>query len=284
MDVRYAVRYALDDLLRMSVFWHRDVHAYIATAQQSGTHWLSNLLAAAICTHYGVPRLQHIADKVIIGHPAEPATYPQIPRLVRTHHAPSLLVHAAPLRAAFSYPRYVVLVRDIRASMVSRYEKRKQEFDISFSDYLRDHRVLGRDHKWDLYKRIVFFNAWGHVAELMPERTCIVQYELLRQDTAGELERVWRFLNLPVSDPAMFQQAAQQCSKEQMSQREPPERTRNLVRRDERDPVEWFNAADRAYFTDCCRRLLKHSFGYNWSDWTTAKALPARSNICAKVA
>ena len=277
MKTQYALRYASEDLFRLSMFGHRQAHAYLATAQQSGTHWFSNLLAAAICMQYGVPPLQHIADKVIIGHPRIPPTYPQVPRLVRTHHAPSLIVHSPPARALLKFPRYVILVRDIRASLVSRFEKRKHEIDIEFSDYLRDHRLLNRKHKWDVFKRIVFFNAWGRVAGLFPEQTCVLHYEHLRRDTAAELERVWRFLEFPVSDPGIFQRAVAQCSKEKMSEREAPDRTRNLVRKDERDPVAWFNEADRAYVTRCCNSLLKYDFGYDFSDWTTAKALPQQT-------
>lgn len=275
MQLQYALRYMQEDLFRLSMLRHRQADAYIATAQQSGTHWLSNLLAAAICEQYGIPPLQHIAEKVIIGHPHDPATYPQIPRLVRTHHAPSVLVHSPPARALLRFPKYVILVRDIRASLVSRYEKRKHEIDVRFSDYLRDHRLFGRAHKWDIYKRIVFFNAWGRVCEVMPERTCVVQYEHLRRNTAGELRRVWQFLELPTNDAGMFERAAAACKKERMSAKEAPDRTRNLVRMDDRDPVAWFSPADRDYFSACCRTLLTHKFGYDFEQWESAKALPA---------
>ena len=274
MDFQYLARYVREDLLRLSVLWHRKTFCHFASPQQSGTHWLSNLLATAICAEYDVPPLRHIADKVIIGHPKNEATYNHIPQLVRTHHAPSVLVHSAPVRAVCQFPKYVILLRDIRASMVSRFEKRKHEKDVQFPDYVRDHRLFGRSHKWDIYKRIVFFNAWGRVAKLFPEQTCVVHYEVLRQDTAGELERVWRFLELPVSNPGMFHQAASNCSKEAMSQQEPPGRTRKLVRKDSRDPVEWFTENDREYFTACCQRLLKYDFGYDFANWESARLPP----------
>ena len=276
MDFQYLARYGVEDLFRFSVLWHRKTYCHIASPQQSGTHWLSNLLATAICSEYDVPPPQHIADKVIIGHPKNETTYKHIPQLVRTHHAPSILVHSLPGRALFQFPKYIILLRDIRASLVSRFEKRKREKNVEFPDYLRDHRLFGRAHKWDIYKRIVFFNAWGRVAQLFPEQTCIVHYELLRQDTAGELERVWRFLELPVSNPAMFHHAAHNCSKEAMSRQEQPDRKRDLVRKDPRDPVEWFSQSDREYFTACCQRLLKHDFGYDFTNWESARLPPVR--------
>lgn len=274
MDLAYSTRYLRHDLFRLSVFWHRKTHGHIVTGQQSGSHWINNLLAFVISEEYGIPPLRHIDERVIIGHPRMPQTYPQIPRLVWTHHAPSPLVHSAPMRALFEYPKYVLLLRDIRASLVGQYEKHRGDTSLSFSEYLRDNRLIGRSFKWDLDKRIVFFNAWGRVRELMPDRVFPVHYENLRRSTAVELERVWRFLDLPVSDPTVFQRAASACSKEMMSANEPPVRTHNLVRRDERDPVDWFDAADRDYFSSRCAKLLKHSFGYDFSSWTSAKRPP----------
>ena len=275
LDLRYPYRFLRDDLFRFSVFWHRDVHGYIATAQQSGSHWLANLLSTAICEEFDVPPLENIQDKVIIGHPRMEATYSKIPRLVRTHHGPSPLIHAAPLRQVLRYPKYVILVRDIRSSMVSRYEKHKADFNQSFSDYLRDHRPSGRKSKWDLYKRISFFNAWGRVANGMPDQACVVRYEDLRGDTPGQLERVWRFLELPVSDPGLFDLATERCTKELMSSREQPGRTHNLVRKDNRDPVNWFSDDDREYFSARCRQFLKHDFGYDFADWAPVNARPS---------
>jgi hypothetical protein len=59
-----------------------------------------------------------------------------------------------------------------------------------------------------------------------------------------------------------------------MSANEPPVRTHNLVRRDERDPVDWFDANDRDYLSTRCAKLLKHTFGYDFADWTSAKNGP----------
>jgi hypothetical protein len=185
-------------------------------------------------------------------------------------------VHCAPARKLLTFPKYVVLVRDIRAAMVSRFEKRRHDFDLSFSQYLRDHRLFGREHKWDLFKRIVFFNAWGRVCQALPEQTHVVHYEHLLADTAGELARVWRFLDLPVSDPLMFRRAVAASTKARMSAREAPDRLRNLVRMDGREPAAWFSPADRQYFSEQCRRHLKHDFGYDFQDWSTGKHVPAR--------
>lgn len=274
MDFEYVSRYLRHDLFRLSVFWHRHTHAHIVTGQQSGSHWLNNLLAHVLSSEYNIPPLRHIDERVIIGHPRMPQTYPHVPRLVWTHHAPSPLVHSAPMRLLFRFPKYVLLLRDIRASLVSQYEKYRQDTRLTFSQMLRDHRLFGREFKWDLDKRIVFFNAWGRVRQLMPDRVHIVHYEHLSRDTAGELERIWDYLGLSVKDRSVFQQAAAACSKEQMSRNEPPVRTHNLVRKDDRDPVQWFSPADREYFSTRCARLLRFTFGYDFNDWTSAKRPP----------
>lgn len=281
MDLAYGSRYLRHDLFRLSVFWHRNTHGHIVTGQQSGSHWINNLLAFVVSEEYKIPPLKHIDERIIIGHPRLPQTYPHVPRLVWTHHAPSPLVHAAPLRALFRYPKYVLLLRDIRASLVGQYEKHKQDTSLTFSQYLRDNRLIGRSFKWDLDKRIVFFNAWGRVRELMPDQVHAVHYENLRINTAIELERVWRFLGFPISDPTVFQRAADACSKANMSRNEPPVRTHNLVRNDERDPVEWFAPGDREYFSMRCTKLLKHAFGYDFHDWTSAKKSPDCASVRA---
>lgn len=278
MNLTYLVRYLRHDLFRMSLIWQRDADGYFATGQQSGSHWISNLMASAICQQYGVEQLDHIRDKSIICHPRMSQRHAHLPRLVRTHHAPSPLVHCAPARALLKFPKYVVLLRDIRASIVSRYERQTEELaGISFSDSLRDHSLWGRGTKWDLYKRFVFFNAWGDVARRMPEQTLLVHYENVRRDTAAELERIWRFLELPVTDTAIFARAAAECTKERMAQRDPHINNIVLVRKDERDPVDWFSPADREYFSRRCAELLRHDFGYDFNDWSSAKKPPRTS-------
>lgn len=275
MNLTYLARYVRHDLFRMSLLWQRDADGYFATGQQSGSHWISNLMAAAISRQYGVEKLDHIRDKSIISHPRMLQRYPHLPRLVRTHHAPSPLVHCAPVRSLVKFPKYVVLLRDIRASIVSRFERQTEELaGISFSESLRDHSLWGRSTKWDLYKRIVFFNAWGDVARRLPEQTLLVHYENIRENTVGELERIWRFLDLPISDSSIFAQAVAECTKDRMAARDPHINNIVLVRKDDRDPVEWFSPADREYFSMRCRQLLRHSFGYDFDDWSSAKCAP----------
>jgi len=280
MNATYLARYLRHDLFRMSLLWQRDADGYFATGQQSGSHWISNLMASAICQQYEVEKLDHIRDKSIICHPRMSRRYENLPRLVRTHHAPSPLVHCLPLRGLLKFPKYVVLLRDLRASIVSRYERQTEELaGISFSASLRDHSLRARGTKWDLYKRFVFFNAWGDVARRLPEQTLLVHYENVRQNTAAELERIWRFLELPVSDPAMFARAAAECTKDRMAARDPHINNIVLVRKDDRDPVDWFSPADREYFSRRCAELLRHDFGYDFNDWSSAKQ-PPRSGSC----
>jgi hypothetical protein len=283
MDFRYILRFISDELFRWTLFRHRDVHCHVVTGQQSGSHWLNHLLGEVICDVYRVPRPKHIDDRVLIGNPRFLKPLPNVPRIVWTHHAPSPIVHARPFRTFLRFPKYVVLVRDIRAAMVSRYEKRKDDFGISFSEYLRDLRLLGNPNKWDLLKRFSFFNAWGRVAEWMPGKVHIVHYESLRRDTVGELRRVWDFLELPVSDKGVFQRAAEASTKERMSRNEEPGRRLDLVRKDERDPVAWFSDEDRRFFNEQCRRYLKYPLGYNFNNWTSAK-LPPQTDVIRRAA
>ena len=85
MNLTYLSRYVRHDLFRLSLLWHRDAEGYFATGQQSGTHWISNLMAAAICLQYGVPKPAHIRDRSLICHPRLASRDAHLPRLVRTH-------------------------------------------------------------------------------------------------------------------------------------------------------------------------------------------------------
>ena len=274
MEFRFAARFLRDDLFRWTLFRHRDVDCHVVTGQQSGSHWLNHLLAEAICLQYGVDRPRHIDDRVLIGHPRDIKPRPDVPQFVWTHHAPSPVIHSIPFRNWLTFPKYLVLVRDIRAAMVSRYEKRKEDFQMSFAEYIREQRFFANPNKWDLIRRISFFNAWGRVRTVMPHNVHIVHYESLIRDAAGELQRAWEFVGLPIRDPDIFHRAAEASTKEKMSRREEPGRRLDLVRKDNRDPVEWFDQSDRQYFSRRCRKWLKHPLGYDYNDWSSARRAP----------
>lgn len=275
MRLRHIYRVARQDWPKLSLLRDRQVHAHIVTMQQSGTHWLTHMLCAALSEVYGLPDLAHIDDRRLIGDHKRPAVYFQIPRLIQTHNIPSPICHAWPLRSVLRFPRYVLLLRDIRASLVSHYEKHHARF-MTFSDYLRNHRIIGNPVRWDLWYRIRFLNAWDReIRRLPPSQVLVLNYEGLQGRPLEELRRTWVFLGLPAADAEVFTRAVARSTKDCMSAKESPEKTARVIRRSSRHPLEWFTADDRAYFESVCATYLRQTFGYDYSRWDDVPA-PAR--------
>jgi hypothetical protein len=250
---------------------NRRVHGHIITMHQSGSHWLNFMLASGMCRAWGVPPPQHIADRSIVGRPQDSIVHAGIPRIVQSHEVPSPLVHAAPLPRLLRFPQYVLLLRDVRAAMVSQYEKKKhmEPFQLSFSEYLRNRRIMGNEIRRDIWHRMRLLNAWDRdIGRLPPGRVLIVHYEDMKRDAPRELQRVWDFFSFPAQSSRFFEECVAASTKGRMAQQEQPGANMKVVRESERHPFEWFSADDRAFFTATVRRHLRHWFGYDYNDWT----------------
>ena len=269
MDLRIPYRFLADELFKLSLLRDRGAAGHIVSMQQSGTHWLRHMLALVLCRHYALPEPQNFDDRSIIGSHKHTVAHSRIPRILSTHNIPSPLVHAAPLRRILLFPKYVILIRDMRATLVSYYEKHHTH-DMTFSELLRAGRVLNKTVRWDLWRRIRFLNAWDRERKRLPaDQTLVVRYEDLQQDTAGELSRVWSFLQLPAQPRDAFADAVARSSKSHLARQEDGRDRPRIVHERKRSPLEWFCAEDRFYFTDICRRQLRHEFGYDYADWST---------------
>jgi len=255
------------DFPKLSLLRDRNVHGHIVTMQQSGTHWLTHILASAMAQVYGVPELSDIDDRSLIGDYKRPAVYSHIPRLIQTHNIPSPICHAWPLRRVLAFPKYVILLRDMRASLVSHYEKHHARA-MSFGDYLRNRRVISNPVRWDLWYRIRFLNAWDReIRRLPPAQTLVMHYEQIQADPLGDLQRVWAFLGFPAAAPEIFNRAVAASTKDQMSRKETPDKQAKVIRKSSRHPFEWFSASDRAYFEAVCRTFLHNPCGYDYHQW-----------------
>jgi hypothetical protein len=267
MRLRHVYRVLRQDFPKLSLLRDRHVHGHIVTMQQSGTHWLTHMLAAAIADVYGVPELSDIDDRSLIGDHKRPAVYANIPRLIQTHNIPSPICHAWPLCRLLSFPIYVILLRDMRASLVSHYEKHYAGV-MSFGDYLRNRRIIGNPVRWDLWYRIRFLNAWDReIRRLPPTQTLVMHYEQIQADPLGELRRVWTFFGFPAAAPEVFSRAVAASSKDRMSQKESQDKQAKVIRKNSRHPFEWFSADDRAYFEAVCRTYLRNAHGYDYHQW-----------------
>ena len=282
MQLRRLYRFLRQDLPSLTLLKPRNlqVHGHIVTMHQSGSHWLNYMLSTCISSAYGIAPASHIADRSIVGRPQDPIVHERIPRLVQSHEIPSPLVHAWPLRKLLPFPRYVLLLRDVRHSMVSHYEKKKhlEAFSIPFAGYLRNNRIVGNEIRRDIWHRMRLLNAWDRDLIRLPvQQVLIVHYEDMKRDTPRELQRVWEFFAFPQQPSAFFEDAAEAATKDRMSRQEQPNASMKVVRKSGRHPFEWFSDEDRAFFTDTVRKRLNNWFGYDYADWTIPESSRTRA-------
>ncbi len=97
---------------------------FIASMRQSGIHLVRYMLGLALAKRYNLPPPSHIKNTSIIGRPKSPAIHTQIPQITSCHDYPHYLLRSRTLLRLLDYPKTLFLVRDIRAALVSHYEKR----------------------------------------------------------------------------------------------------------------------------------------------------------------
>ena len=262
-DLRFRLRCLNRGLFNATIIRHRGIDGHITTARNCGSHWVKYMLGLLLAELYGLPNPEHIESNEIVGHPKHPPVYPQIPRIVLTHSTAHHAMRLPVVHRALGLPRYVVLVRDIRHILVSVYEKWDETHRIDFPTFLRGD-VRSRRYA-DIWQLMRFFNAWGAVIEACPERAMALRYEDLTVDTRGSLARLCAFLGLEGVTPALIEHAVMGASKQEMAQRLYPSEAHahKVVNLGERDPNDWFGAADRDFLAEVCRRNLKYRFGYD---------------------
>ncbi len=245
---------------------YRHFDGLIATMQHSGTHWLKYMLGLTLAKLYNLPPPANIGDGSIVGTLKSPPLYAQIPQIVSTHSIPHILLRSRTFFRILYFPRYLILVRDIRAVLVSHYERRKGQYDVDFPTYLRGD-VRGKTYRHDIWTRIRWLNGWGAVVEHHPEQTAVLKYEDLKADTRGELTRVCDYFKINGVTPDLLDQVIAASSKEEMAKRLDPQWTGakwKAVRMDPRPSEEWYSDEDRRFVAELCRRNLKYTFGYQY--------------------
>jgi len=265
MSISYYYHQLRRDLTNFSFLRHARFEGYIITMPQSGTHWLKHMLAEAIARefHLPPPRYNHASD--IIGGPKDPKVYPDIFSLAHSHTIPGPLIRSNILRSILKLPRYVVLVRDIRASLASNYEKRKDSYDCCFSEYLRGD-VAGKKYSNDIWSCIRFINSWGRTLEKYPDQVLLVKYEAILADTLKQLVIINDFLNLGLSKKSLVY-GIEESSKEKLKSKEDPSplRSKGSIRLNKVTYIDMISEEDNKFFIKTCNDYLNYDFGYDYS-------------------
>ncbi len=265
MSLAFAYHSLRHSLGNLSLLEHRHCAGHLASMHQSGTHWLKFMLAHALARRFGVPEPQYNHANDLIGGPKDPVRYPTLPRLLSSHTIPHASLRWAATHRVFRLPPYVVLVRDIRASLVSNYEKWRARYVCSFADFLAGDPA-GRRFNSDVWWCIRFLNGWHAVREAAPARVLVLRYEDLRQDPVAGLERLAAHLGIPLST-ADCEAGAAAGTKEAMAAREDPTRPAGAVNLGEKRFADYFSAVDRERFSALLARHLADSYGYDYSRW-----------------
>ncbi len=250
------------DLSNFSLLKHRHAHGFIVSMHQSGTHWLKYALAIAMARQWDLPPPQYNHANDYIPGPKGEAVYPQMPRIVSSHSIPHALLRSAWFRQLFFMPRFVILVRDMRASLVSNYEKWKDRYAVDFSDYLRGDPGGCRFNS-DIWWCLRFYNAWGRIAARFPANHLVVRYEDMLRDPRRHLECVSQFFELDLDGPHL-DYAVQASGRERMAGKHDPSRPPGEISTHQRDALSWFSDADQRFFNACCERFLHYRFGYEF--------------------
>lgn len=259
---RQALRTNLSNFHTLS---HRkSVDGFLASAKNSGTHWVKFMLSNAMAVHYGKPppaRTTGEAADDFIGPAKTPRRYPDLPNIGRTHTIPSALLNTPLARDLVPLKPTVVLVRDIRQAMLSNYVKWREAYGVSLAEYVRG-EPEGKRFIADVWWYVLFFNRWGDIAA-KGGRVLVTRYEDIQADPARELRRMAGHWNLPLGEPAIAAGAAA-SGRETMRALQDPEFQEVIIPKAEVREQVRFSDEDEAYLASVFRRYLRHDFGYGY--------------------
>jgi len=224
------------------------------------------MLATALTYKLDLPPPRYIHANDVIAGPKDPPASVRLPYIVSAHSIPHALFGNSLFRHLVKLPRYVVLVRDIRASLVSNYEKWKDHYNCDFSTFLRGD-VSGHRFNNDIWWCLRFCNSWGRLAQRYPDDTMVVKYEALSSSPLSELRRISDFWQLDL-DETTLGHAIAESSKEKMALKKDPDTPFGVtvVRDNKLSFMEWYNKERTAYFNDICDRFLKYDFYYDYKN------------------
>ena len=209
-----------------TVIRRRDADGQIVSMRKSGTHWLKYMLGLTISRLYDVPPPLHIQDDSVVGHPKSLPKYDHIPQLVCCHSDAHYLMRSPMVMNAFDFPKYLVMVRHPQETLVSDYEKHREDYGIPFATYIR----AGPRSKLyfnNIWSQIRFMNGWGAIIDKFPERTMVVRYEDMQADTVGVLARLCDYFGVLGSSKELLREISEMASKSNMAQRSNPNTKRS---------------------------------------------------------
>lgn len=191
-----------DDLSRFHLLHYAArVDGFLVSGHNCGAHWLRFMLSAAIAHRLALPRPQRSSGPLsdtFIAHARHPRRFPQAPVIGSSHHMPSRLVAALGLLGLYRLPPVVLLVRNIPDALTSYFFKWRDEKALGgLSDYVG---AAPQPQGVNLWWFIRFFNRWGLLRRVFPDRVMVVRYEDLMAAPEHWVRRIWSHWGVELSE------------------------------------------------------------------------------------
>ena len=267
-DMRAAIRTTKLDLGNFHLVHHRHVDGILASAKNSGTHWLKYMLSHAIANQYGVEPPAHSSGPAwddIIGNPRVPPRYDHLPRITSTHTIPSRIITLPIARRLMNIPPVVVLVRDIRDALISNYVKwhgRGAHGQASFNEFVQGD-VQGKRYVADTWWYTRFHNHWRDIATAFPSRTLIVRYEDLKSTPRATLSAIANHFGVNLSEQSL-DAGLKVSDRESIRDNLDPGETSVIVRGEDKAAIAEFSPESTKSLHTILGRHLRYDYGYNY--------------------
>lgn len=273
--------FQLVDWVRYQFSRSNDV--YLSTLPSSGTHWLRFLIAKGLVEAYDLDyEFTDIRpESVVPTYRDKTARFAfndntEIPRVQHTHKPYSVLLRGG---------RVIVLVRDLRDTMVSSYDtySERKDSSISFSEFLRADGVDEKRHR-TLERRVEFLNQWHRNWNNVDDHLC-VKYEVLKSNTRDVTRDILEFVGLDNVSDTLVARVTEFCDIDHMRYiEEHGEANPDILGSPDKrvEPAgdgakinegtthryrDYFDQSDERYFKGLVDERLKDDFGYNYAEF-----------------
>ena len=266
LDNIFAWRNLKRDLSNYQLLHHRNVDGNLVTGMNSGTHWVTVMLATAIAKHHGLALPKYFSFTAagdLVGIPSALVRRPGIPAIALSHNHPAAPLAWPIVRKLVPIPKQVVLVRDIREVMISAYVKWIPDREISFADFVRGDPTNRRGYLCDVWWYMSYLNRWGDVKASAPDETLVVRYEDMVAEPAFWLRRISDHFGLGLSDKAI-EAALTFRDKDAVIAKRDPKDTERVVAAPEAKADVRFSEADMRELRSILSRHLRYDYGYDY--------------------
>lgn len=266
LDNIFAWRNLKRDLSNYQLLHHRNVDGNLVTGMNSGTHWVTVMLATAIAKHHGLALPKYFSFTAagdLVGIPSALVRRPGIPAIALSHNHPAAPLAWPIVRKLVPIPKQVVLVRDIREVMISAYVKWIPEREISFADFVRGDPTNRRGYLCDVWWYMSYLNRWGDVKASAPDETLVVRYEDMVAEPAFWLRRISDHFGLSLTDKAIEAALTFRDKDAAIAKRDPKDTERVVAAPEAKADVR-FSEADMRELRSILSRHLRYDYGYDY--------------------